>query len=130
MGTEYASWAGMQFWIAQVGSTRCFNAGQEVHRAIYWSVWLQILSIPYSLSGPTGTAGLIVRRINMFQSHSERRVSVQLLDGLSPKDASVFALVTNAAAQRTAKGVSIETGQLLRPNLGEMRFSLLLNICL
>lgn len=41
----------------------------------------------------------------------QRPVSVQLLDGLSPKDASVFALVTNAAAQTTAKGVSIETGQ-------------------
>ena len=95
----------MQFWIAQVGSTLCFNAGQEVHRAIHWSVWLQILSSSYSVSGPT--AGLIVRRINM----SQRPVSVQLLDGLSSKDASVFALVTNAAAQTTAKGVSIETGQ-------------------
>ena len=40
------------------GSTPCFNAGQEVHMAIHWSVWLRILSIPYSVSGPT--AGLIV----------------------------------------------------------------------
>ncbi|KAL3141273.1 hypothetical protein ABBQ38_003608 [Trebouxia sp. C0009 RCD-2024] len=55
-------------------------------------------------------------RINM----SQRPVSVQLLAGLSPKDASVFALVTNAAAQTTAKLMSIYTGQTLHPILDEV----------
>ena len=59
------------------------------------------------------------RRINLPQ----RPFSVQLLAGLSPKDASVFALVTNAAAQTTAKAVAIETGQALRPLLDEVQIS-------
>jgi len=59
------------------------------------------------------------RRINIPQ----RPVSVQLLAELTPKDASVFALVTNAAAQTTAKAVAIETGQALRPLLDEVQSS-------
>ena len=59
------------------------------------------------------------RRINIPQ----RPVSMQLLAGLSPKDASMFALVTNAVAQTTAKAVAIETGQALRPLLDEVQIS-------
>ena len=59
------------------------------------------------------------RRINIPQ----RPVSVQLLAKLTPKDASVFALVTNAAAQTTVKAVAIETGQTLRSILEEVQIS-------
>lgn len=56
------------------------------------------------------------RRINM----SHRPVSVQLLAELSPKDATVFALVTDAASQTTAKVLSISTGKALSPILDEV----------
>ena len=57
------------------------------------------------------------RRINM----SHRPVSVQLLAELSPKDATVFALVTDAASQTTAKSVSVSTGEALSPILDEVQ---------
>ncbi|KAL3147479.1 hypothetical protein ABBQ38_014536 [Trebouxia sp. C0009 RCD-2024] len=56
------------------------------------------------------------RRINM----SHRPVSVQLLAELSPKDATVFALVTHAASQTTAKSMSVSTGEALSPILDEV----------
>ncbi|KAL0028802.1 hypothetical protein WJX79_008460 [Trebouxia sp. C0005] len=56
------------------------------------------------------------RRINM----SHRPVSVQLLANLSPKDATVFALVTDAASQTTAKSLSVSTGEALSPILDEV----------
>ncbi|DBA76298.1 TPA: hypothetical protein ACH3X1_010012 [Trebouxia sp. C0004] len=56
------------------------------------------------------------RRINM----SHRPVSVQLLAELSPKDATVFALVTDAASQTTAKSMSVSTGEALSPILDEV----------
>ncbi|DBA90033.1 TPA: hypothetical protein ACH3X2_004300 [Trebouxia sp. C0005] len=56
------------------------------------------------------------RRINM----SHRPVSVQLLANLSPKDATVFAVVTDAASQTTAKSLSVSTGEALSPILDEV----------
>lgn len=55
-------------------------------------------------------------RINM----SHEPVSVQLLADLSPKDASVFALVTDAALRTTAKCMSVFTGEALSPILDEL----------
>ena len=46
---------------------------------------------------------------------------MQLLAELSPKDATVFALVTDAASQTTAKSVSVSTGEALSPILDEVQ---------
>lgn len=46
---------------------------------------------------------------------------MQLLAGLSPKDATVFALVTDAALQTTAKSTSVSTGEALSPALDEVQ---------
>lgn len=48
---------------------------------------------------------------------------MQLLAGLSPEDASGFALVTNAAAQTTAKLLTMYTRQALRPIFDEVHSS-------
>lgn len=46
---------------------------------------------------------------------------MQLLAELSPKDATVFALVTDAASQTTAKSMSVSTGEALSPILDEVQ---------
>ena len=46
---------------------------------------------------------------------------MQLLAELSPKDATVFALVTDAASQTTAKSLSVSTGEALSPILDEVQ---------
>lgn len=46
---------------------------------------------------------------------------MQLLANLSPKDATVFALVTDAASQTTAKSLSVSTGEALSPILDEVQ---------
>ncbi|KAL0029126.1 hypothetical protein WJX77_008825 [Trebouxia sp. C0004] len=56
------------------------------------------------------------RRINM----SHRPVSVQLLAELSPKDATVFDLVTDAASQTTAKSMSVSSGEAYNTSRGTL----------
>lgn len=53
-----------------------------------------------------------------------RTVSVQLLNELPPTDASVFALVMNAAAKSTAKLLTLHAGQTLHANFDEVQSSI------
>ena len=57
------------------------------------------------------------RRFNI----SHRPASVQLLAELSPKNATVFALVTDATRQTTAKTMSVSNGEALSPTFDEVQ---------